>query len=40
MRTPAFNIHTPSTLDEAVETARKLADKGMGFDWMALEVLT
>jgi len=35
MRTPAFNIHTPSTIDEAVETARKLADKGMEFDWIS-----
>ena len=35
MRTPAFNIHTPSTLDEAVETARRLADKEMEFDWIS-----
>ena len=35
MRTPAFNVHTPNTLDEAVETARKLTDREVEFDWIS-----
>ena len=35
MRTHAFNVHTPSTIDEAVKTAKKLADNGIEFDWIS-----
>lgn len=32
---PPFELHQPSTLDEAMATAQKLRDEGMAFDFMA-----
>ena len=35
MKTPAFEVHMPKTLDDALETAKHLHDGGHDFDWIS-----
>ena len=35
MKTPAFEVHMPKTLDHALEIAKDLHEGGHDFDWIS-----
>ena len=35
MKTPAFELHMPTTLEEALGIARELHERGHDFDWIS-----
>ena len=35
MRMPPFQLHTPTSLEEAISMAAKLASEKQDFDWIA-----